>query len=69
MFKKSNLSDELALNMENILSGQVEKDETNKLEKSALKNELNDCIEMLENFNVKASEILKTILKNVSTDK
>ncbi len=66
MFKKSNLSDDLALEMENILSGQVSKDNEIELEKQNLKNELIASIEMLENFNVKASDILKSVLKNIS---
>jgi len=66
MFKKSNLSDELALGMENILSGQVSKDSDVELEKQALKKELSESIEMIENFNVKASDILRSVLKNIS---
>lgn len=66
MFKKSNLSDELALSMDSILSGKVEKDNEAELEKQALKKELDESIEMIENFNVKASNILKTVLKNIS---
>ncbi len=66
MFKKSNLSDELALGMENILSGQVAKDNEADLEKQALKKELSESIEMIGDFNVKASDILKTVLKKIS---
>lgn len=65
-FKKLSSSDDLALSMQNILSGQVSKDNDSELEKSSLKNELIESINMLEDFNVKASDILKNVLKNIS---
>jgi hypothetical protein len=68
MSSKINLSDELAILMEGHLSGKIAQAQSKNFEKTALLNEIEESIELLEN-NSFASKILTQIKTNILKEK